>query len=212
QSILGEFVQVSNKVIPEARIMMSLVDEIKDPPGKNKVMGIDFGRKLSDTAIVVYNTDSYEVVHTEILNAPIYKESWRAQYKRIRELAAKYNPIAIYIDAHGLGDVIQEELSDLPIVPVVLSEKTKRSVIENLVLAFEKGQVKIKGDKDEALINQLNSLIYLDPNMNRIGASHGEKDDLAIALALAVLGLEDSNPELNEVSPWHVRIRKSSWI
>ena len=197
QVFKAEFVATSNRVIPDEQLLNAITDERSRHIGET-VMGLDFGRKRDHTALVVLN-DRGEVIYTEILPLKI---TWREQYAIIRDRAKKFNPVTIYADQTSIGDPILEELSDLPIEPVLMSnDKLKKKIIDNLVLCFAYNSIHIPKD-EQKLIDQLSAFVYLDDNMSKCGPEGGAHDDLVDALALASLGLERHIDEEENTDSW----------
>ncbi len=215
QVFKAEFVATSNRVIPDEQLLNAITDS-RSNSKKDLIMGLDFGRKRDHTALVILDQRG-NVIYTEILPLNI---SWREQYSIIRDRVRKYDPITIYADQTAIGDPILEELSDLPIEPVLMSnDKLKKRVIDNLVLSFAYNSIRIPKDEQE-LIDQLSAFVYLDDKMTKCGPEGGAHDDLVDALALASLGLErhveyeehadiwgavgGEKPLDREQSPWHI--------
>ena len=185
QVFKAEFVASSNRVIPDEQLLNAITDS-RSSSKRDLIMGLDFGRKRDHTALVVLDQRG-NVIYTEILPLNI---SWREQYSIIRDRVKKFEPITIYADQTAIGDPILEELSDLPIEPVLMSnDRLKKKVIDNLVLSFAYNSIRIPKDEQE-LIDQLSAFVYLDDNMTKCGPEGGAHDDLVDALALASLGLE----------------------
>ncbi|MCK4260667.1 MAG: hypothetical protein KAX49_16945 [Halanaerobiales bacterium] len=188
QVFKAEFVASSNRVISDELLMNSIIDK---PSGRkqNLIMGLDFGRKRDHTAIVII-TEEGEVIYTEILPLNM---NWREQYALIRNRVKKFQPYRIMGDATNMGDVIIEELSDLNIEGVLMSnDKLKHRLIDNLLLDFSYNSIHIPR-KEEQLIDQLSSYIYLDENMIRCGPEGGAKDDLLDAFMICCSVLERKN-------------------
>ncbi|WAE39585.1 MAG: hypothetical protein FHOMOCKG_00057 [Methanophagales virus GBV302] len=197
QVFKAEFVATSNRVIPDEQLLNAITDTRSKYTGET-IMGLDFGRKRDHTALVVLN-DKGHVIYTEIL--PL-KTTWREQYAIIRDRAKKFNPTTIYADQTSIGDPILEELSDLPIEPVLMSnDKLKKKIIDNLVLCFAYNSIHIPKD-EQKLIDQLSAFVYLDDNLSKCGPEGGAHDDLVDALALASLGLERHIDEEETTDIW----------
>ena len=204
----AEFVATSNRVIPDEQVINALMDE----RSKNKqgiLMGIDFGRKRDHTAIVALNNTG-EVIYTEIFPLKI---SWREQYIMIRDRVNRLAPVRIFADATGLGDPILEELFDLNIEPVLMSnDKLKKRLVDNLLLCFAYNSIHIPRE-EESLIDQLSSYVYLDDNLVKCGPEGGARDDLTDSLMFAALGLERRGDEREISSSWGAiggQVEKSS--
>jgi len=197
QVFKAEFVATSNRVIPDEQLLNAITDTRSKYTGET-IMGLDFGRKRDHTALVVLN-DKGHVIYTEIL--PL-KTTWREQYAIIRDRTKKFNPTTIYADQTSIGDPILEELSDLPIEPVLMSnDKLKKKIIDNLVLCFAYNSIHIPKD-EQKLIDQLSAFVYLDDNLSKCGPEGGAHDDLVDALALASLGLERHIDEEENTDSW----------
>lgn len=204
----AEFVATSNRVIPDEQVINALMDE-RSKSKQGILMGIDFGRKRDHTAIVALNNGG-EVIYTEIFPLKI---SWREQYIMIRDRVNKLAPARIFADATGLGDPILEELFDLNIEPVLMSnDKLKKKLVDNLLLCFAYNSIHIPRE-EESLIDQLSSYVYLDDNLVKCGPEGGARDDLTDSLMFAALGLERRGDEREISSSWGAiggQVEKSS--
>jgi hypothetical protein len=187
QEMLGEIIDDQIKVFSSKSIYGAMID---DPVSSgDSVMGIDLGRKVDFTAISIIDAKYNHVLFSERLEDPIFKESWKAQFSRIRDLVRKWKPKDIYIDATGLGDVVAQELRDLRPIEVVITPSKKNDMIAKLQLALESGSLKIPTEF-QGLIEELQSFEYKDGSLNKMGAPLGYHDDLVMSLALAMIGTQ----------------------
>ena len=197
QVFKAEFVATSNRVFSDEQVINALIDT-KSKRKDGALMGIDFGRKRDHTAVVILNNVG-EIIYTEIFPLKI---SWREQYVMIRDRVDRFAPARIFGDATGLGDPILEELYDLNIEPVLMSnDKLKKRLVDNLLLCFSYNSIHIPRD-EESLIDQLSSYVYLDDNLIKCGPEGGASDDLTDSLMFAALGLERGRDESEISSSW----------
>ena len=142
-------------------------------PGHFYVDGWDIATKKDSLVGITIDLTSrpMRVVHYEEFFAPI---SWELVYEKIQERHRKYNSIPV-VDTTCIGDHIPSQLSEVPIIPVVLNKYTKPAIIINAQKVFEKGNIEypyIKG-----LIDQL---LFYDWDDGKL------KTDAVLALVIAL--------------------------
>ena len=188
QEMLGELIDDIDTVFSTEAILSSIISEPQ--LSKSYVMGIDLGRKVDYTAVIIVDILYNNVVYVERFEDPIYRSSWEAQFRRIRQLVNEWRPKDIFIDATGIGDVISQELSDLNPIEVVITSKLKEELISKLQLCFEANLHGNNGlkipSKFELLIEELQAFEYKSGSLQKTGAPIGMHDDLVMALALCV--------------------------
>lgn len=162
---------------------------------KNRVvMGIDFGRRVSSTAITVaeQGPDLVRIrLQKELRNMP-YDFAVGDKCTQLREIAHindVFNVDEINIDATGVGIRLEEDMRRLfgaKVEPVVFTLKTKEVLITNLKILCEKQGVELVDDTE--FISQLLSLEKNITPAGNITYKHikGKKDDRVWSAALAV--------------------------
>jgi len=121
------------------------------------------------------------------------KLEWPAIQGRIEHVSRKYNNALVMLDSTGVGEPIFDQLSRLnvPVQPIHLTNELKKQIIEKLANWIELKYFRMFNDEDT--INELNSFTYdLSEKTGRVfyGAPVGFHDDIVIAQALAVWGMQ----------------------
>lgn len=173
---------------PEAHYLSSL--ETKN----NVVMGIDFGKRVSSTAITIAEQCENIVkirFQEELRNMPydfaVGEKS--TQLRRISYLNEAFNVDEIIIDSTGVGVRLEEDMQRLfgaKVTSVIFSNKTKEILITNLKILCEKHGIELIDDAE--FITQLLSLERDLTPSGYIRYKHikGKRDDRVWSAALAV--------------------------
>ncbi len=184
-------------------VFQSIADVIEEGclsepvPDARYVMGLDIARHEDFTAIVVMDRVEKKVVYIER-----FKElDFTVQKEKILACAKKYNNAKIIIDSTGMGDSVASDLKRHALLEEypLYSQKAKQRLIDKLVIFI--GQRVIRIPEDEALINELRRYeVKMSPKNNTYvySAPQGEHDDLVIATALAVWGLQPAKIETDD--------------
>jgi len=191
----AEFITFTDRVISDEMLLNSIIDK---PTGRAKefIMGIDFGRKRDETAIVVMSNEG-EIVFTDT-----FQMDWKSQYALIRKHVKEFNPYHILADSSSIGDPILSELDELDIEGISMhNDKLKKRLIDNIQLCFSYGSIHIP-KQEEKLIDQISTFVYLDENMVKCGPEGGGKDDMVDALCIAAMGLEREDVEGENKNVW----------
>ncbi|MDI6756427.1 MAG: hypothetical protein QME32_00225 [Endomicrobiia bacterium] len=150
------------------------------------VVGVDLAKYKDFTVIVVLDSRG-QLVAFDRFN----QIDWAVQKARIRMISKRYNNASILIDSTGVGDPIYEDLAreSLPIAPYTFTEVSKKTLIDNLIMAIENRQITFP--RIDVLINELEAFSYEMTDAGRLkrGAPQGYHDDCVIALALAAFQL-----------------------
>jgi len=148
------------------------------------VIGADFARKRDFSAFIPVNSSR------QALYVVRSQEDWPVQKARLTALAVQNNFARIIGDESSVGDPIIQELREtgLTVEGLNTNGPIKRTIIENLRLAFEQSTITIP--PDDVLIDELESYGYemLPSGALRYAAPQGKHDDCVIALALGVWG------------------------
>jgi phage FluMu gp28-like protein len=158
------------------------------------VMGIDFGKRVSSTAITIaeHSPDKVHIrFQEELRNMPYDFDMGEkaTQLKRIAYLNDVFHVDEINIDATGVGVRLEEDMRKLfgaKVESVIFSNKTKEILITNLKILCERCGIELVDDIE--FISQLLSLERdLSPSgMLRYKHIKGKKDDRVWSAALAV--------------------------
>jgi hypothetical protein len=149
------------------------------------VMGVDLARLHDYTCLCVIDSTTAEQVYFERFN----KVSWAYQIERIKHVAELFGVRQIKIDQTGVGDPIveqvQREITTAGVEGVQFSLPVKTALIESLMMAFDKEQLRICDEP--ILLAELQSMqsTRLSGGGIRYAAPDGFHDDCVCALALA---------------------------
>lgn len=147
------------------------------------VIGVDWGRHNDFTVAAVVDLITNELVALDRFN----KIDYATQTLRLRALAERFQPQVILAERNSMGEPLVEQLSreGLPVRPFTTTNATKAEVVDNLALAFERGDLRIL--PDPILIAELQAFEAerLPSGLLRYSAPEGMHDDCVMALALA---------------------------
>ncbi len=155
--------------------------------GKNYVMGVDLGRRIDFTGIIVMDSDDRSVVYVDRFN----KIDWKMQISRIKNAANLFDVSAIVCDKTGVGDPVTDEIREETgryVEGFTFTNASKHQIMEDLALALEKMEISLPIDhhtlNSELLAYQVEKL---PSGKLRYNAPDGMHDDLVCALALCLL-------------------------
>jgi len=125
------------------------------------------------------------------------------QVARLKAMAERYKPSLIVAEQNAMGEPLVELLQreGLPVMGFQTTQRSKILAIEDLMLAFERGEIKILPER--VLINELQAfeMTRLPSGTIRYSAPQGLHDDCVISLALAWHGLRgDRTPRTQVVA------------
>jgi hypothetical protein len=153
-------------------------------PDRFTVIGVDLARKNDFSALIPMNSQR------RALFVERSQEDWPIQKARLAQVAFQMGA-RLVMDSANVGDVVVQDMrsagfavEDVP----TNSATVKRSLVDNLRLAFQNGTIQIPND--ETLITELENYSYevLPSGQIRYSAPEGQHDDTVIALALALWG------------------------
>jgi hypothetical protein len=156
------------------------------PAGKAAVIGVDWGPTNGYTVFVVVS-DVGEVLGIDRFRGIEYS----LQRARLQAFYERHGRPTIIAESNSMGGPVIEQLArdGLRVRPFVTTNASKAEAIEALVLAFERGEIKIPNDS--ALIGELRSFEAkaLPSGLMRYEAPTGGHDDAVMALAIAWQGV-----------------------
>lgn len=165
--------------------------------GHRYVAGVDWGRDYDYTVIVMMDATRRRMVAMDRFN----QIGWHLQRGRLRAMAERWKPQAIWAEANGMGGPNIEALirEGLPMRRFMTTAKSKTPLIESLALAIERGSVALLDDP--VLLGELAgySLERLHSGGYRYGAAAGAHDDTVMAAALAWHAAQNSGSVLDFV-------------
>lgn len=191
QEIYAEFLDDTGVVFRGVREVATL--DPQNAPDVNYshmyVMGVDVAKLVDYTVIAVYDrTDNKQVFQMRFNSL-----EWPAIQSRIQHVSRKWNNALVILDSTGVGEPVHDQLArmNVPVEPIHLTNELKKQIIEKLSNWIELKLFRML--KDDETINELNSFTYdISDKTGRIfyGAPVGFHDDIVIAHALAVWGLQ----------------------
>jgi hypothetical protein len=186
---LAEFVDSGLEVFP-THLIQACTAGAPARPGKWHVAGIDLAKYQDWTVVVVVDDNGYvrDCVRFQQLD-------WGTQKERIAAVLKKWNAVG-WIDSTGVGDPIYDDLrrAGLHVKPFRFTQQSKRQLVENLLVAMERGLVRFPPIPE--LIHELS---IFQRSATKDGSVHyqapaGQHDDCVMALALAVWGWTHTAP------------------
>jgi phage terminase large subunit-like protein len=191
QEYLAEFVDDLGQVFRAIREAATAPLNAEPIPERRYACGLDWGREVDFTAIVVIDSESRQMVALDRFHGV----SWSLQRGRLKAIVERWNPVAVWAEANSIGSPNIEALQSegLPVRPFMTTAASKSPVIEALALAIERAELALL--PDETLLDELAAYTYelLPSGGYRYTAPPGLHDDLVIATALAWHGARHSS-------------------
>lgn len=189
QEVMAMFLEDAGGVFRRVVDAATAVEQDKAQPGGVYIFGVDWGKLNDFTAVVVIDMSARRMVHLDRFNQIDYQ----VQVGRLTALAERFKPVGIVAERNSMGDPIIEQLQrqGLPVLPFTTTNATKTRAIDELAMAFERGDITILND--QVLIGELQAyeMERLPSGMLRYSAPPGMHDDTVMALALAWQGLAE---------------------
>lgn len=183
QEYLAQFVNFEGAVF--RRVMDAATANTLDAPerGREYVFGIDWGRSLDYTVVIVVDATARQVVHMQRWSTVDYA----VQRDRIRVMYERWRPALVIAESNSMGQPVIEQLfrDGVPVKAFYTSNASKTLAVEGLALAFERGDIRVISDPQ--LLAELQSFAAkkLPSGMMRYEAPSGQHDDCVMALAIA---------------------------
>ena len=194
QEILAEFIEDAGGVFRGVMLAATATGQAEALHGHNYVFGVDWGKHADFTVITVIDVDTAELVAMDRFNQIDYT----VQTDRLKSLARRFKPAQIIAEKNSIGEPLIEILQrdGLPIAPFTTTNATKQMAIDSLVVAFERGDLRIINDP--ILIGELQAFetSRTPSGMLKYSAPEGMHDDTVMSLALAWQGAAASGPLL----------------
>jgi hypothetical protein len=151
--------------------------------GHSYVIGVDWAKSVDFSVFTVIDEKTKELVYLDRHNGIDYI----VQRNRLKALCEKFKPTLIIAESNSIGEPNIEMLrrDGLRVKSFTTTNATKANAIEDLALAFERGELKIL--KNDILIGELKSFEaeYLPSGLVRYSAPDGQHDDTVMSLAMA---------------------------
>lgn len=189
QEIYAQFVSQENAIFPHIEELAVIQQmQFEGVLGRSYIIGLDVGQMRDYTAIVVLDVteDPYKMVFFHRFKSL----SFEAQSNIIVSISKKFFNPPMYIERIGYGISLMESLSksNLQVVGVSVDYRTKTSMIENLVKAFQNKSILILNEK--TVVQELYNYQAVQTAAGwKYRAAPGGHDDIVMALALAVFGV-----------------------
>ena len=178
QEYLAEFVDNGSGIF---RNVNECIGE-GESTGKN-FGGLDIGRADDYTVLTILN-ERGEMIFIERWR----HMEWSMIIDKVKDIIRKYNALTL-VEVNNQGDVffemLQKSMRNL-VEPFVTSSSSKPILIEDLAVAFEQQEIKVKDER--WLLDELDSFTYIyNPNTRSVkySAPDGMHDDGVISTALA---------------------------
>jgi len=183
QEYLAEFIDNASGLFKDVRA------GIGDHQPKGKAYaGLDIGRADDYTVLTILN-ESGEMIYVNRWR----HDEWHKIIDKVAKLIQEYKATTL-IEVNNQGDVFYEMLRDRCrnyIHPFTTTSKSKPILIEDLAVAFEQNDIKIRSD--QWLIDELENFTYIyNPSTRSVqySAPVGLHDDGVISTALAYHSLK----------------------
>jgi phage terminase large subunit-like protein len=182
QEILAQFVDAGGGIFRNVS-KLATVEPEQERGDSDYVVGVDWGKSNDFTVFTVVNAQTNEVVHIDRFNQIDYN----LQLSRLKALDGRFKPLSIVAEVNAMGEPLVEALEreGLPVIRFHTSNASKKQIIEDLSLAFEREEIGII--PDENLMGELMSFeaVKLPSGAYRYTAPSGAHDDCVMSLALA---------------------------
>jgi len=159
--------------------------------GRRYVIGVDLAKLNDFTVFVVIDIENQAVVYWDRFNQIDYM----IQLQRLQVLCDRFQPQTVVIE-RNIGEMFIEMAYriGIPAEPFQTTAQSKQSLIDNLVLAFERQDIILPAHRADVLINELQAFTMerLPAGALRYSAPQGLHDDAVIALALAWHAVQSS--------------------
>ncbi len=190
QEIMAEFLEGAGQVFRNIDNVCNLDPEWVSglQPDTLYYMGVDTAQKRDYTVAVVLDDSGRQV---DMLR--FNRVGWETYRQRIITLAKRWNVANIVFEINSAGGPNYEalEAEGLPMEAFTTGATTKPPLIESLVLAFERNEIRLWDDP--IVKGELGTYEKeVNPGNNRVtySAPEGMNDDIVIATALAWHGLK----------------------
>lgn len=184
----AEFSDGSGQVFRRVREAVRDARFSRPQAGHRYVAGVDWGRDIDYTVIVMMDATRRQMVAIDRFN----QINWSLQRGRLRAMVERWRPQVIWAEANSIGEPNIEALiaDGLPMRRFMTTARSKPPLIESLSLAIERGCVALLDDP--VLLGELAGYMLerLPGGGYRYRAPSGSHDDTVIAAALAWRAVE----------------------
>ena len=185
QEILAEFLEDGGGVFRNVAACMDAPDapEVGNHAGHIIVAGCDWAREADYSAFAV----GCATCRVELARDRFNQIDYHVQVQRLRALCEKWQPAAILTELNSISVPVFEMLQrqGLPVVGFQTTASTKPPLIENMALAFERGEWRFQSDPVwTAELEAYERTVSPVTGRSSYSAPAGMHDDTVIARAL----------------------------
>ena len=186
QEYLAEFLEHEGAVFRNIKSCINApASKPEDHAGHHVVAGVDWGKQQDFTAISVVCADCMQELELDRFNQIDYA----FQRARLQVMCERWNVGYILAESNAMGEPVIEKLQrgNLPVSGFQTTASSKPQLIENLALAFERGEcqwldIPVATGELEAYERSVSAAT----GRSRYSAPEGLHDDTVIARALAL--------------------------
>lgn len=187
QEYLAEFIDDAGGVFRRVAEAATAVLQDKAQPNHQYVIGVDWAQQYDFTVFVVVDVTIRQAVYVDRFNQIDYN----VQRQRLMALYERFRPSQVVAEVNSIGlpniDALRHD--GMPVVAFTTTNATKAAVIDALVLAFERGDIRIPNDPQLIAELQAFEMVISASGLRRFSAPDGMHDDMVMALALAWEGV-----------------------
>jgi hypothetical protein len=197
QEILAEFIENGGSVFRNiAACLTAPADTTPEQhAGHHLVMGADWAREQDWTCLSVGCVTCRQEVARDRFNQVDY----HVQTQRLQALAERWHVAAILTELNSIGAPVFEMLQrqDLPVIGFTTTAQTKPPLIENMALAFERGEWAWQADPVwTAELEAYERTVSATTGRSSYSAPAGGHDDCVICRALMLWQATNYTPLL----------------
>jgi hypothetical protein len=183
QEIMAQFLEDGGGVFRNVMKCATATKQDKGEPGKQYVIGADWGRTNDATVFMVIDVQEQSQVHMTRLT----DTDFRSQRTILKALSEKFNNAVCLVEVNSIGQPQLEELQAMgvSVQGFQTTNATKLEIISALQLAFEQEKIKILNDPQAIAELMAYQAERLPSGLLRHGAPEGMHDDVVMALCLA---------------------------
>lgn len=146
------------------------------------VIGVDWGQMEDYSVFTVVDVDKGEACYIDRSN----KIEYMTQVQRLKELVKRFDAVAVQVETNGQATTIELLRKErLPLIEFTTNNDNKQAIITDLMLAFEKRDLKIISNPVLMAELQAFEAARLPSGRLRYAAPDGYHDDCVMSLALA---------------------------
>lgn len=209
QEYLAEFIDASGALFKNVKecINSNFIYNV----GDRVVAGVDIGRQNDYTVITIMRISDKQVIYQEALN----KLDYNTIVQKVADVINHYQPIDTIVETNSIGDFFFDALKEktkYKLTSFYTLQQNKNYIIENLILAFEKMDIKILDNGD--MIFELDNFTCTWNSASRTlkySARSGYHDDRVMSLAFALEAVR-RNTNTGKLSYSIINMSKKNWV